>query len=69
MTILSVVMKVLNNCCMILLVLKLCKPQYLEMNEKPSHDIWVPCTAQSYTQTYYDEEDTVWLKVEYSSPP
>ncbi|XP_055739245.1 pappalysin-2-like isoform X1 [Salvelinus fontinalis] len=47
---------------------KLCKPQYLEMNEKPSHDIWVPCTAQSYTQTYYDEEDTVWLKVGFTQP-
>uniref|UniRef100_A0A4W5Q691 Pappalysin 2 n=1 Tax=Hucho hucho TaxID=62062 RepID=A0A4W5Q691_9TELE len=47
---------------------KLCKPQYLEMNEKPSLDIWFPCTAQSYTQTHYGEEDTVWLKVGFAQP-
>uniref|UniRef100_A0A674C6N0 Pappalysin 2 n=1 Tax=Salmo trutta TaxID=8032 RepID=A0A674C6N0_SALTR len=38
------------------------------MNEKPSLDIWFPCTAQSYTQTHYGEEDTVWLKVGFAQP-
>ncbi|KAL0966049.1 hypothetical protein UPYG_G00290160 [Umbra pygmaea] len=47
---------------------KMCKPQYLEMNKKPSHDMWVPCTAQSYTQMYSDQEDTVWLKVGFAQP-
>ncbi|XP_067108655.1 pappalysin-2 [Osmerus mordax] len=46
---------------------KLCQQQYLELSEKPSHDIWVPCTAMSYSEDYNDLHP-VWLKVGFARP-
>uniref|UniRef100_A0A674C6P6 Pappalysin 2 n=1 Tax=Salmo trutta TaxID=8032 RepID=A0A674C6P6_SALTR len=46
----------------------LSKVAVLYLCPKPSLDIWFPCTAQSYTQTHYGEEDTVWLKVGFAQP-
>ncbi|KAM6948741.1 LOW QUALITY PROTEIN: pappalysin-2 [Aplochiton taeniatus] len=47
---------------------KLCKVPYLEISEKVSPDIWIPCTAESYTTNYYETEQPVWLKVGFARP-
>ncbi|KAJ8011954.1 hypothetical protein DPEC_G00063680 [Dallia pectoralis] len=47
---------------------KLCKPQYLDVKEKPSHDTWIPCTAQSFTEKHTNKEEIVWLKVGFAQP-
>ncbi|XP_064197731.1 pappalysin-2 [Anguilla rostrata] len=47
---------------------QVCRSQYMDMNDGLSRYAWYPCTAQSHGYSHYDQEHSVWLKVEFSRP-
>ncbi|XP_036452168.1 pappalysin-2 isoform X1 [Colossoma macropomum] len=47
---------------------QMCRSQYVEINDALTRDAWIPCTAQSHLNNYYEHSQSVWLRVGFERP-